>query len=263
MDDSTDLLWIKFRKFFWWHVVNEEVVSDLGVSEDSLLVGLSHSLSEDSWVFRVEEKVNSREFNILAGHVPLTAIDSSLVVPGLNEDGFPFTGAIVILEETLGWNWSNMALLVDSELDPLLRETAVILEIIKWFEWKPISLIWRWVSVVYSKLKKEFLDIKRSEELSLTIDNDLSWWFTRDWQEWLHDLWVWIGNSFSLSRVEPLVDIWVSEVVLADDLDLLGEVLLSLGLLSPLRSSGFDASGSWNSLLSVCFDQVRVLWTRG
>ena len=156
-----------------------------------------------------------------------------------------------------------MAFLVDSELDPLLWETAIILEIIEWFEWKPISLIWRWVSVIYSKLKKKLLDIKRCEKLPLTIDNDLSWWFTRDWQEWLHDLWVWIGNSFSLSRVEPLVDIWVPEVVLADDLNLLGEVLFRLGLLSPLRSGAFDAPGSWNSLLSVCFDQVRVGWTRG
>lgn len=264
MDDSTDLLRIKFREFFWWHVVNEEVVSDLGVSEDSLLMGLSHSLSEDSWVLRVEEKIDSREFNILAGHVPLTAVYCSLLVPRLDEYGFPFTGAIIILEETLSWNWSNMALLVDSELDPLLWETAIILEIIEWFEWKPISLIWRWVSVIYSKLKKKLLDIERCKKLSLTIDNDLSWWFTGDRQEWLHDLWVWIGNSFSFSRVEPLVDIWVSEVVLADDFDLFGEATcFSLGLLSPLCSSGFDAPSSWNSLLSVCFDQVRVLWTRG
>jgi len=145
-----------------------------------------------------------------------------------------------------------------------LWETAIILEIIEWFEWKPISLIWRWVSVIYSKLKKKLLDIERCEKLSLTIDNDLSWWFTGDRQEWLHDLWVWIGNSFSLSRVETLVDIWVSEVVLADDLDLFGESsCILLGLLSPFCSSGFDAPSSWNSLLSVCFDQVRVLWTRG
>lgn len=46
------------------HEVNEEVVSDLRVSIDTFTMSLGHTLSEDTGVFRVEEKVDSGELNV-------------------------------------------------------------------------------------------------------------------------------------------------------------------------------------------------------
>lgn len=60
MNDSADLLWVKFGELFRRHVVNKEVVSNLRVGIDTLLMGLSDSLSEDSWILRVEKQVDSR-----------------------------------------------------------------------------------------------------------------------------------------------------------------------------------------------------------
>ena len=54
MDDTAYLLWIEFRGLIGRHVVNEEVIPNLGVSEDPFLVSLGNSLSEDSRILRVE-----------------------------------------------------------------------------------------------------------------------------------------------------------------------------------------------------------------
>jgi len=81
VDDPADLLWIKLRQFLGWHVINEEVVPDLGVGIDALLMRLGNPLSEDSRVFRVEEEVDSSEFDVLAGEIPLSTVDLSLLVP--------------------------------------------------------------------------------------------------------------------------------------------------------------------------------------
>ena len=221
MDDSADLLWVEFRKLLSWHVVDEEVVSDLRVSIDSLLMSLSNSLSEDSWIFRVEKEVDSSKFEVLTSHIPVTAIDGSLLIPRFNKEWFPLVDAILILE-SLSWNRSEVSFFIGSELNPLMREAAVVFEIIEWLKREPLSwiLLTSTGSVVDSELEKELFDIKRGKELSLSINNNLSWWLSRNWKEWLHDLGVWISHSFSLSRVEALVDIGVSEVVFANNFDI-------------------------------------------
>jgi hypothetical protein len=55
----------------------------------------------------------------------------------------------------------------------------------------------------------------------LTIDDDLSWRLTRNWLKWLHDFGVWISHSLTLFGIKALIDIWVSEVVLTHDLDIM------------------------------------------
>ena len=141
MDDPADLLWIKLRKLLSWHVVNKEVVSDERVSIDSLLVGLGDSLSKDSRILRVEEKVNSRELDVLAGHVPLSAVHSSLFVPGLDKDCSPLTDAILVLSEALGRNGSKVAFFICSKFNPLVRKAAIVLEIIEWLKREPLSSV--------------------------------------------------------------------------------------------------------------------------
>lgn len=49
------LLRVKLGELKRWHVIDEEVVSDLTVSENSFLVSLSHPLSKDTRVFSVEK----------------------------------------------------------------------------------------------------------------------------------------------------------------------------------------------------------------
>jgi len=112
VDNTTDLLWIKFRGLVSWHIVHEEVISDLRVSIYSFLVSLCNSLGEDSWVFRIEEEIDSSELNVLTSHVPLATVDGSFVVPLLDEDSFPLAGAILVLVETLSRNRVEIPLFI-------------------------------------------------------------------------------------------------------------------------------------------------------
>jgi len=134
----------------------------------------------------------------------------------------------------LSWDWIEVAILVITELNPFMWETAVVLEVVEWLKREPVSLVGRWVSVVDAQLQEELLDVQGGEELSLTIDDNLSGWLAWDRVEWLHDFGVWIGHTFSLPRVEALVDIWIPEVVLADDSGIFID-LVSVG--GPLHDS--------------------------
>lgn len=263
VDDSADLLWVEFRKLLSWHVVDEEVVSDLRVSIDSLLMSLGNSLGEDSWIFRVEKEVDSSKFEVLTSHIPVTAINGSLLIPGFNQEWFPLMDTILILE-SLSWNRSEVTFFIGSELNPLMREAAVVFEIIEWLKREPFSwiLLTSASSVVDSELKKELFDIKRGKELSLSINNNLSWWLSRNWKEWLHDLGIWISHSFSLSRVEALVDIGVSEVVFANNFDIfLQSSQVFVNFFDRFRFLLLQPSGPWDLLLGVGLDQTGVLWT--
>lgn len=80
-------------------------------------------------------------------------------------------------------------------------------------------------AIVDAELHEQFLDVERGEELPLTINDDLSGRLARDGIEWLHDFWIWIGDAASLLGVESLIDIGIAEVVLADDLGVLVELL--------------------------------------
>ena len=102
-----------------------------------------------------------------------------------------------------------------------MRQAAVVLKIIKWLKRQPVGLIWLWCPVVDAELEEELLDVKRGEELPLTVDDDFSWRLSQDWQERLHNLWIGICNAFPFLGVEALVDVWVPEVVLAYNFDLL------------------------------------------
>ena len=163
----------------------------------------------------------------------MATVDSSLLVPGLDEDGSPLTDSILIFSETLGWNWVEVAFFVKSKLDPLMRKPAVILEIVKWLERKPLGsmLLAGAGSVVDAKLHKQFLDVERRKELPLSVNYDLSRRLARDWKEWLHDFRVRISHSLSFPGVKALVHVGISEVVLPDDLDILlqgGQFFLNL-----------------------------------
>ena len=59
MKNSVDLLSVELRKLLLWHVVDEEVVPNLGVSVYALTVSLCDSLRKNPRVFRVEQEVDS------------------------------------------------------------------------------------------------------------------------------------------------------------------------------------------------------------
>jgi hypothetical protein len=104
-----------------------------------------------------------------------------------------------------------------------VRKAAIVLEIIEWLKREPLScvLLTRTDSVVDSQLQEQFFDVKGRKELPLSVYYDLSRWLSRNREEWLHDFWVWISDTLSLSGVEALVDVRVSEVVLSNNLHVL------------------------------------------
>jgi len=106
-----------------------------------------------------------------------------------------------------------------------VRQAAVVLKIIEWLKREPVSLVWLWIPVVDAELEEELLDVEGGEELPLTVDDDFSWRLSGNGQEGLHDLGIRVCNALPLLGVEALVDVRVSEVVLADNLDLLVQVL--------------------------------------
>lgn len=74
MQDAADLLGIEFGEVLLGHEVDEEVVSNLRVSVNTFTVSLSHTLSKNTRIFRVEKKVDSGELNVasLTTIVPVT-----------------------------------------------------------------------------------------------------------------------------------------------------------------------------------------------
>lgn len=55
MNDTVHLFSVELRKTLLGHVVNKEVVADLGVGVDALAMGLRNSLGEDTGILGVEE----------------------------------------------------------------------------------------------------------------------------------------------------------------------------------------------------------------
>jgi hypothetical protein len=121
VDNAVDLLSVKLRETLLRHVVDEEVIADLGVSVDTLAVGLSDSLSEDTGIFGVEEEVDPGELGVLVETIPVAGVDFALHVIRVDEDWLPFTAAIFIFEKTLSGDGSEVAVHVVAEGDPLLR----------------------------------------------------------------------------------------------------------------------------------------------
>lgn len=113
----------------------------MAVSIDSLVVGLGNTLGEDTWVFTVEEKVDPGQFGVLALllRVPIARVNFARAVVALNNNGAPVAGAVRVLAKTLARDWVEISLLIVTKRDPLLREAAIVLCVIKWLEWEPVS----------------------------------------------------------------------------------------------------------------------------
>ena len=71
MQDSVDLFSVKLRKLLLWHIVDEEIIPNLGVSVNALAVSLSDSLREYSRVLRVEQEVDSSQLAIFFSAIPV------------------------------------------------------------------------------------------------------------------------------------------------------------------------------------------------
>lgn len=95
------LLWIELWKLQSGHVVDEKVITDLAVSKNALLVSLSDTLSEDSWILSVEQKVDPCEFTVLSGFVvPVASKDVSFFFISINQHRAPVTAALLVSEQT-------------------------------------------------------------------------------------------------------------------------------------------------------------------
>ena len=115
MDDTILLFGVELGEALLGHEVDEEIVADLGVGVYAFAVCLGDSLSEDSWVLRIEEQVDPGELGVLLETVPVASVDLALTVVGVYEDWLPFAAAIFILEEAFAGNWRKVALGVVAE----------------------------------------------------------------------------------------------------------------------------------------------------
>ena len=70
-------------------------------------MGLRNSLCEDSWILRIEEKVDSGQFDVLSLFfvlsVPVAGIDLTFVIVGVNEHWAPMSNSIDQVE-AFSWN---------------------------------------------------------------------------------------------------------------------------------------------------------------
>jgi len=148
VDDSVDLLSVKLGEALLGHVVDKEVVADLGVSVSALFVGLGYSLGEDTGILGVEEKVNPGELGVLIETVPVASVELTLSVVGVDEHGHPLTAAIFIFKEAFTRNGGKVAFSVVAEKNPLFRQTAIVLSIIEGLEGEPVRGVGGRVTVI-------------------------------------------------------------------------------------------------------------------
>ena len=91
--DSSFLLSIKVCKFLNRHEVNEKVVSNLRISVNSLAMSLSNSLSKNSWVFRIVQKIDPAQFDIFSLfdclRIPVSGIFLSFFIVVVDQDRAP------------------------------------------------------------------------------------------------------------------------------------------------------------------------------
>ena len=80
MDDTILLFGVELGEALLGHEVDEEIVADLGVGVYAFAVCLSDSLSEDSWVLRIEEQVDPGELGVLLETIPVASVDFTLTV---------------------------------------------------------------------------------------------------------------------------------------------------------------------------------------
>ena len=114
-------------------------------------MGLSNSLREDTWIFRVKEKVDSCQLNVFMiftfCNIPIACIDLAFVIIGMNKDCAPMSNAIDHVE-TFSWNWVERAILLLAIGNPLSWLSTVILSIVEWLEGKPIGWSRFWISII-------------------------------------------------------------------------------------------------------------------
>lgn len=115
VDDTILLFGIELGEALLGHEVDEEIVADLGVGVYALAVCLGDSLSEDSWVLRVEEQVDPGELGVLLETVPVASVDLALTVVRVYEDWLPFAAAIFILKEAFAGDRRKVALGIVAE----------------------------------------------------------------------------------------------------------------------------------------------------
>jgi len=78
--NSVYLFSVKLGKLLLGHVVDEEIVSYLGISVYALTVSLCDSLRKNSGVLRVEQEINPSQLAVFFGAVPVTSKKFSIGV---------------------------------------------------------------------------------------------------------------------------------------------------------------------------------------
>ena len=137
--DTRALLSVRLRKLLKRHEVDEEVVADLRVSINALRVGLNNTLGKDARILGVEKQVDASELDVFSRAIPVAAELFALLVVSVDEDSTPVATAILILAEALARDGLHGAIEAPTVLNPLLRQSAVVLSVVEGLKGEPLS----------------------------------------------------------------------------------------------------------------------------
>ena len=116
-------------------------------------MSLCNSLCEDSWILRVEQKINSGQFDILLFlfdlSVPIACVDLAFFIIGVDEYWAPMANTVDHME-TFSRNRLERAVFLLTVLDPLGGLSAVVLGVVEWLEGKPVGWGRFWIGVINS-----------------------------------------------------------------------------------------------------------------
>ena len=116
MLDTVNLLSIELWELLLGHVVNEEVVANLGIGILTFFMGLSNTLGKDTWILSIHEEVDAGELGVLlVGTIPVTGKDLTLNIVRVNQNWSPLSTTVLVLEETFAGYGREVALLIEAE----------------------------------------------------------------------------------------------------------------------------------------------------
>jgi hypothetical protein len=98
-------------------------------------VSLGNSLSKDSGILGVKQKIDSCKLSVLFKAIPVSSKHFSFRVIGVYKHRAPFSTTVFIFEETFPRDRGKVTISIIPEGNPFFRKAAIIFSIIEGFKW--------------------------------------------------------------------------------------------------------------------------------
>ena len=117
---------------------------------------MNDTLSENTGILSIEQQVDACKLDILSSAIPVAAEPLSILIVCVDEDRAPVAATLLVLAQTLAGNGPHGAILSLAVLDPLLRQSAVVLCVVEGLEGEPVSRRSHRVAIVNTLYKLNF-----------------------------------------------------------------------------------------------------------